>query len=457
MKVEFLIDILSRDLPTACLLDTALSGNGDQLIITSTFVGDGEKRSTLMVSARESADVLITPWYNSRRTFEILARARGARAHLVHLPSEQFFSGVFDHEKFNVNSGKSYSRQVSAVFVWGQYYARRLVEDMGFPRERVFEVGSPRLESVRRIQGVAGDRDFSKTPLRILFISDFPLADLDTESRRKKFTRVYKADITARDVEQLVDERRYMLETARRVSELDGYEVRVRPHPGEKLNDYHLACENTNVQLANPDKPFSDDLLWSDVAVGYTTTSVFEVAVAGRPFFSLRKKRPPDVTWREGLEKLYRVCTAEQLISAIADPAVLEEAGRELATQAEFYVGNVNGTYDSLAALCSALHHPALVTEQNLIDGGLAAIGALRSMGKYLAFRLFSSDVWNAVGGWQPAPVKRRLTAGYALTDESISEALEAWGTLPNKGSKRPVSWELSDWSWRPVVAADPD
>lgn len=451
MKVEFLVDIISRDLPVACQLESALRESGDEMAITSTFVADGEKRSTFLRSLNEKADFLVTPWYNSNRTLEILARARFAQAHLIHFPSEQFFSVMFDREKLNVDAAKAYRRQVAAVFVWGQYYARQLVERLGYPRERIYEVGSPRLEFVRWGRHARNGSEASR-PLRVLFISDFNLADLDTAGRRKRFARTYGVNVTADAVSQVASEREYMLETARQLSTADGYEVRIRPHPGESLNPYRAACEGVAMECADPAIPFSDDVFWSDAAVGYTSTSIFEVAVAGRPFFSLRRKRPPEVVYREGLEQLYHACTAEQLMTVLSDPEALEAAGRRLATEAEFYVGNINSAFRPVAALCSALHR-RFESETAPVDSGFATVGALRSMGKYVAFRLFASDIWNAVGGWKPAPVNRRLSRGHALTDESIARNQKAWGAQSSIGSSNTVSWELDRWCWRPYQA----
>lgn len=450
MKVEFLVDITSRDLPIACRLAGALREVGDETAITSTFVADGEKRSTFLRSLREKADILLTPWYNSPRTLEILARARFAGAHLVHFPSEQFFSASFDREKLNVAASQAYRRQVVAVFVWGQYYARRLVEQVGYPRERIYEVGSPRLEFARHEQDSETARA-SDRPLRVLFISDFNLADLDTPGRRKRFANAYGVKITPGVVGHVASEREYMLDTADRVSRLGGYEIRVRPHPGEKQMSYHAACEGTSMKCCDPAVPFSNDVSWADVVVGYTSTSIFEVAVAGRPFLSLRRREPPEVAYREGLEELYDVCTSEQLIARLSDRRALEAAGRQLAAQAEFYVGNVNGAFQPVTALRSALHR-RFESNGTLIDSAYATVGAFRSMSKYLAFRLFASGVWSALGGWKPAPVKRRLSPGHALTDEGIFNARETWEKRARGNSAGRVSWEMGRWCWRPVV-----
>lgn len=60
MKVEFLVDIVSRDLPVGCALRDALGG--EAVTLSSTFFSDIDGRATLPASRRLGADVLITPW-----------------------------------------------------------------------------------------------------------------------------------------------------------------------------------------------------------------------------------------------------------------------------------------------------------------------------------------------------------------------------------------------------------
>lgn len=457
MKVEFLVDIVSRDTPVAASVCGSDHGETPDCLIAPTFFADGEKRWTLTRSRRYGADVLVTPWYNAARTLEIFSRARLAGARLVHYPSEQIFSRLFDHEKLNTACAAAYCRHVDAVLVWGEYYARRLVEDVGYPRERIYEVGSPRLEFAR--SGHPDESERGAGPRRVLFVSDFTIADLQDERQRRAFASTYGVPVTADTVTRLDAARRYMLDTACRVAQTERFEVRVRPHPGERSDVYHAACDGTGVQYADPAGTFSADILWADVVVGYTTTSLFEVIAAGRPFFALRNEPPPEIVWREIMESLYRVYSADELMEALRDPSALEAAHRDLIREATICVGNIDSAYDPVAALRAALRdvprrHAA--TTPGWGDRCTMAWGVVRAACKYVALRLFTSKMWCALGLWQPAAVRRRLSPAHALTDEVVAryrKQTEQESTAAGRGPET-ISWELGRWCWRPVARA---
>jgi hypothetical protein len=459
VKVEFLVDIVPRDAPVGAVLKARLNSSCPDFAITPTFFGDGDGRATLLQSLRLRPDILVTPWYNADRTLEIWARARMSGAKLVHFPSEQFFSHSFDDEKLNASCADAYRRHVAAVFVWGQYYARRLVEDVGFPPERIYEVGSPRLEFARS-EPPSAPREYSgRRPRRVLFVSDFTIADLRSESQRHRFTRTYGVPLSSSDVEQLGHERRYMLDTALRVTTGLNLEARVRPHPGEDTTLYTEACTGSRLEYADPTRQFSEDLAWADIVVGYTSTSVFEVLAAGRMFLALRSEEPPRVVWREALEDLYSKHTAETLLEylGIEEPA---QKGYATIERARYCIGNIDGAFDPVEALVSALEQVQESAASNKLtyhDSFRSVRGAARALAKFCAFRLFSSKPWQRLGMWQPSAVRSRLSPGHAVSDQILHKYCAAAASAPNASASwwRPVEWRAGRWCWSPVK--DPD
>src|SRR5690606_31499826 len=136
------------------------------------------------------------------------------------------------------------------------------------------------------------------------------------------------------------------------------FEVRVRPHPGENLHEYRSACDDSPLEFADPTLPFSDDVRWAHVVVGYTSTSIFEVSAAHRPFLALRRiAKPPAVTPREGLELLYEVCTRDELINALESRETLRAAQLRMLRAASYFIGNISGEYDTCRAVGAALSH----------------------------------------------------------------------------------------------------
>lgn len=452
MKVEFLVDIVLRDVQLALAACGAAQPDLAGLI-TPTFFADGERRWTMLRSRHYAADVLVTPYYNADRTLELLARAQLAGARLVHFPSEQFFSRKFEAEKLNTACAAAYRRQVNAVFVWGEYYAKRLVENSGYPPERIYEVGSPRIEKARI--HADSDRDQGARPTKVLFVSDYKLADLETEQQRRQFKKTYKVDVTAADVQQIGDERRYMIETAVELSGLEGFEVRIRPHPGEKQEAYLAACDGGALQFADPLNAFTEDVRWADVAVVYTSTSIFEIMAARRMFLSLRKTAtPPGVATREATESLYRIHTRAELLEALRNPDKLRSDQAQLLGKAGFYIGNIGGSYDPAAAICSALRHSLKHSPLTALmprDQLNVAWGVIRSAIKYSAYRMFASAAWRNLGLWQPVVVRRRLSPGYILTDQVIEDIRgSATADHPRQSGPSAITWSPGQWCWQP-------
>jgi len=453
VKVEFLVDIVPRDVPVGAALQARLGSDPTRFAITPTFFGDGNGRATLLQSLRLRPDALVTPWYNADRTLEIWARAWLSGARLVHFPSEQFFSHAFDDEKLNLSCVAAYRRQVDAVFVWGEYYARRLVEDVGFPPERIYEVGSPRLEFARDGHVPAPREDGG--PQRVLFVSDFTIADLHLERERERFARTFGVSLSGAEVEQLGRERRYMLDTARAAAREQNVEVRVRPHPGENMQPYREACAGATLQYADPSRPFAEDLSWADVVVGYTSTSVFEVLAAGRTFIALRSEPPPPLMWRDALEALYTKYTAETLMERLGDDGAPAPDDATI-VRARYCIGNLDGSFDPVDAVTSALEKLGRAEATARPDGWdrlRAYYGAARAVAKYIAFRLFASGLWRRLGLWQPAPVRNRLSPGHALCDEIVEGYREApvaaRSAMPSVHGA--VEWRLGEWCWSPV------
>lgn len=283
MKVKLLLDHVSRELNLAVKLRNMLAktSTGSLVVQHQDYINRGDSYDFLRTTFDGTYDVVITPSYNVRRTPYILLRALANRSKLVIYHSEQLYNDAFNVEKLNLNALKCYQKHVAAHFVWGEFYARKLVEIAGVPRERIFIVGNYKFDF---LDARAVGRELPSK--KVLVASDFKIGDLDDEEFQR-FKREYGV-VSLPDLHKVMaDARRrcvaWISDMADRFPDISFV---LRPHPGELTAEYEK-LKKPNVSMSVPNKSYAEDVNDSALVLGFTTTSVMEVVKSGRRLLSL--------------------------------------------------------------------------------------------------------------------------------------------------------------------------
>lgn len=294
MKIQILIDHPSRDLIPASYVKLYLADRFDykvtfdhQDFLNKVTYYDFFERT------RDYVDVIVTPSYNVKRTPEIIARAVRQGSRIVVNHSEQLFPSHYYKEKFNTDHISAYNRHISSHIVWGEEFAKLLIKYADVDPSRILIAGNPKLDIARRSnsskESASNNEDFDNT---VLVVSDFLLADL-TNDDWEKFKKDYSVKINQPVHYHYSKVRARCVEwVATAASRFPQIMFLMRPHPGEDMAPYGDLTEIPNIKITGG-QAFYYDVLRSDVVFQYTSTSIFESLVAGKPVYSLQLVQQP--------------------------------------------------------------------------------------------------------------------------------------------------------------------
>ena len=284
MKVKVLLDHVSREINFAKKLKVVLErlGIGTVDVSHQDFINTGANYNFIAESFGVGYDFLIVPNYNVKRTPETLLKAVASGAKLIIYHSEQIYNDCLNKEKLNLDFLYRYNKHVAAHFVWGDFYAEKLVSRANIPAEKIFVVGNYKFDFVKANRCLAS----SEESKRVLVASDFKLGDLSDVC----FER-FKNDFGIEGMPPLNivmrKARENCLDTIFRLANVyPSVDFLLRPHPGENPAPYKKIVGG-NIKLSSPGSTFAEDLAFSNFVVGYTSTSVLEIVASGKPFFSL--------------------------------------------------------------------------------------------------------------------------------------------------------------------------
>jgi surface carbohydrate biosynthesis protein len=285
--VGLLVDHVTRDLNVCAYVANMIEacGSGGRAWIDHLEFRNRWRDYDFFERTRRTADLLVLPSYNVRRTPSLLSRAVRHGARMVMNHSEQIFAPAYDREKLNLDHAEAYRRRISAHLVWGEAFARRLVEDVGVDPSRVYVVGNAKLDLGARLSR-APERDGGGSRPTALFVSDFRLGDFD-EAEWRRFKRDYRAGF-ASPLNRIYREARvrfveWIRDAAPRHREVT---FLVRPHPGEDPGPYRSLRDVENVDLGNEGE-FAAHLRRAGAVFQFTSTSIFESLILGKSVYNL--------------------------------------------------------------------------------------------------------------------------------------------------------------------------
>jgi hypothetical protein len=292
--LAFYVDVVTRDIPSFSLLLKAKEARPS--VLWPLFKSGKWGCPTFIRHITHRPSFVITTSYNMNRSEEVAWRSRMSRSIFIEFTSEQYFSSIFEKEKLPKFDNEAYYRQ-DFFFAWSEAYAQKLVCIAGVPRERIYIVSSPKVDLSKLKR-----RNLGGPVKRVLFVSDYGPADWD-EKKLRQIKQAYGADISASDINTIRSERDSAVQCAIDLSRIDGLEIVFRLHPGENLDNY-FQLKQSDVIISLGESGFLDDVVNSDLVVGYTTTSVFEVLGCGIPFISLHEHEYASAVWRDYLPYL---------------------------------------------------------------------------------------------------------------------------------------------------------
>jgi hypothetical protein len=341
MKVCIYIDVKTRDIPSMTYISSGLKNGGHKVFYLPLFKTTNDGGLTYKRQLDILPDVVITPSYNRDRSPEVAIRSLLSGSIFIEFTSEQYYSDLFLPEKIPAWNDLELLRQ-DYYFVWSKFYAKNLINFGGVPPENIFVVGSPKVD----ISKVKPVKDKLLKGKNILFVSDYGMADFK-ETDIKWFYSRYKINLSLNDTKVIREERLSSIKAANMLAELGDYTVTFRVHPGEDVTVYNKNLSNM-VRLSLATNDFSEEVAWSDVVIGYTTTSIFEIVAMRRPYISLHESPYPSSVYREFLVD----CTSanfSQLAAKIEQSLLLEDENYTN-KKFEYYSDNLSldyKTYDS--------------------------------------------------------------------------------------------------------------
>ncbi|MDA7802560.1 hypothetical protein N9J68_04230 [Gammaproteobacteria bacterium] len=325
MKVCFYIDTNVRDLPIAKYLSRKIKKSSVLPIFKSSLV----KGVTYKIQKKYSPDIVITTSFNKNRTKDIAVRASESDSILVEFTSEQYFSEMFNAEKlltWDIND----KYKVDYFFCWGESYAEKLIKISNVPHDRIFIIGSPKL-----VHNKKTDHHKPSNTKNILMVSDYLLADFD-QQKLESWNKEFNIAANYEEVQIIQKERLEAINTANQLGQR-GFHVTFRLHPGENADIYKknlLPC----VRLSLGNSLFHQDLKFSDLVIGYTTTAIFEIACMEKRFISLRNYNDLDINHREFYKHVEKF-SSKQLLNLTNSE--LNKAGHEIRSKLKYYSENI--------------------------------------------------------------------------------------------------------------------
>lgn len=305
-KVVLYSDVTSRDLTSLIVLSKYLSLHNLRVKILPLFKSNYYGIPTFLSQKFFSPDAVITPSFNYYRSPEVSWRSKLSNSLLILMPSEQYVSDGFLVEKMPLYDSKN-EYKPDYYFVGSHYYAELLHFRANVDSKKVFIVGQMKLDSAAQYRKINNDRGKC---LKIIFVSDYSPATW-TEDTVETLYKNYKIDFTMGEIQLIKKERQNAILSAIKLSRKDGYQVTFRLHPGEDPKVYQDAFAGSNVKISDPSTAFAEDIAAHDLALGYTTTSVFEIIKTGVPFISIHDFDYPKSIWRDYLDSVTQLSNRE--------------------------------------------------------------------------------------------------------------------------------------------------
>lgn len=280
LKAKILLDHVSREIDLACNIKKTLEelNIGELEIIHQDYCNTVTHYDFWEKTFDGKYDLIIVPSYNVVRTPEILLRTLVNRAKLVIYHSEQIYNDVYDEEKLNLSNLARYDKHISAHLVWGEFFAKKLINKAKINKDKVFIVGNYKLDFTQERKRLSKGR--------VLLASDYKVADL-SNAELMSHKSEYKIELPEKINEKYSLARKKALGFISQAAEkFPNIEFILRPHPGENRDSYNNIVAG-NIEVSPPGKTYSEDLLNSDLVLGFTSTSVIEVVCSGRQFLSL--------------------------------------------------------------------------------------------------------------------------------------------------------------------------
>ncbi len=283
LRIKILLDHVSRELNFAAVIKRQIESihSGYVEISHQDYINSIDDYDFFSKTFSGLFDILIIPSYNVKRTPEMLLRAIASKSKIVIYHSEQLFNEQFDEEKLNLNYLEQYNQHISAHLVWGEYYAKKLIEKANVNPEDIYIVGNYKFDFL-------SDKTKENNRKSILIASDFKLADL-SDKELESFELTYDVRLPTNL------NHTYLKARAKALSWVSDFSNKfpelnfvLRPHPGESRIEYK-ECANKcdNVILSDSTTSYSDDLNACSLVLGFTSTSVLEVINANKYMISM--------------------------------------------------------------------------------------------------------------------------------------------------------------------------
>ncbi len=285
VKVDFLIDNPTRELTIAVCIKQLLEREaGFKVSIDHQDPYNKVTYYDFLERTKGESDVIVSPNYNVGRMRNLLARGVRQNAKIIINHSEQLFPQIVNEEKLNTEYKKEYNRHVDGHIVWGESFAKRLIETAEVPKDKIYIAGNPKLDLAQRQKKIRKNKSEYKTI--VLIVSDFSLGDY-SDKKWEEFKKTYGIESNEPVNRHYKEARRRCVEWVGRAA--DRYQevlFLMRTHPGEDRSPYRNIKKKTNIKITGDDE-FSIDLGKADIIFEYTSSSIFESLIQNKPVYNL--------------------------------------------------------------------------------------------------------------------------------------------------------------------------
>lgn len=290
MKVSFLIDNALREAVVNSCIGILLNEIEIDYKLDNYNFFYSSSGYDFLDRTKENVDLTLYPSYNVKRTPEQLSRAIRTGSKMVATHAEQIINPALYEEKLNTKEKKNYSRQITSHFVWGPFFADLLMKHASVPADKIYITGNPKLQVSTQLNTT----DVKTRPTKnVLIVSDFSLGDMDDE-KWEQFKKQYKVNYQTKINKHYFQARQELVNWVLVAAEsYPDIKFNVRVHPGEKKSAYDLLKSKNNVSVVG-DRDFISDVLENDLVFSYSSTSLFEVLIMGKPVFNLDLHELPE-------------------------------------------------------------------------------------------------------------------------------------------------------------------
>ena len=279
------------------------------------------KYRPFLSAIKNNPKIVVVPWYTSgkgaERVFQEIKHTLNPI--LINSHEEQVSIGLV--KKFIYGEPTSI---IDYHFSWGKKYASQLVQRGICDSTQIFVTGSPRLDlSKLKYFNVSSKNIFSKkfsldgNKPWILFCSNFPPANYGyseiLDLKRKKIDGESLVSIFKKARSEW---EKWILGLAAAFPEA---EIIIRPHPGENQTYYNilrnkLNCNNIKIIRQEPIHKWMNV---SDIVLTWTSTSMIESWVMGKPTFSMDLCELPIEFKGEYFKGIHWGCSIDKLLKLV--------------------------------------------------------------------------------------------------------------------------------------------